>query len=817
MAMLRLSQIFKNYNETGSLSEQINLFGFIGPHVFLTKSGEVGVVLEVRGVDYECLDGVAIDGFTKRLESALKLFDENHRVYQYLFKRNNEAIPYKLYANPIVNSAIKNRIAYLGGKADTLFSLSVYYVVLYQGFQAAHKLGSTLAEFPNNPRKGLSGLQAHFSSEKQVVALSHHVDDAQAALLQKARSFILQVSDFLPVRMLDKQDAFRVLKRTLNFRPDKLELAKLKYDTFLDYYLPESPIECHRGFLRVDDYYVKVLTLKEPSAQSFPLVFERLLEVEANYYVVTEWRKEDSGKMRRIIQTKRRHFHNTKRSFASQVSLNDAPTQDVLLDDSKESQVRELGEGIKEIELHGNYFGQFSLTVVIYDLDMAKVDRACADFYKVFSVHDAQLYEEKYNLLNAFLAVVPGNHAFNLRSLYLLNTNYADFSFLFTLHSGEPCNAHLREEYLAVLETNYHTPYYLNLHYRDVAHTMILGRTGAGKSFLLNFLIANLQKYDPYTFIFDLGGSFESLTQLFGGSYVRVGLESEDFKINPFSLAPTKENLDFLALFLKVLIQGTKAGELDPATERELFHQVENLYAVDPSLRTLGVLANTLARDVANRLAKWTRGGQFGFLFDNSEDTISFSRFQCFDFQRMSQYPELLEPLLFYILHRANAVIADRQISSIFKAFFIDEAWVFLKNPAIQRYVVEALKTWRKHNAAMILSTQSLDELKRSDILDVIIESCATKIFLANPDMDRDLYRRQFHLNENEVSLISGLIPKQQFLIKTPELAKVANLRVDPKSYWLYTNDPYDNKKRKEAFETYGFEKGLEILAGGEP
>jgi len=37
---------------------------------------------------------------------------------------------------------------------------------------------------------------------------------------------------------------------------------------------------------------------------------------------------------------------------------------------------------------------------------------------------------------------------------------------------------------------------------------------------------------------------------------------------------------------------------------------------------------------------------------------------------------------------------------------------------------------------------------------------------------------------------------------------------VDAKSYWLYTNDPYDNRKRKEAFDTYGFEKGLEVLAG---
>ena len=59
---------------------------------------------------------------------------------------------------------------------------------------------------------------------------------------------------------------------------------------------------------------------------------------------------------------------------------------------------------------------------------------------------------------------------------------------------------------------------------------MILARTGAGKSFLLNFLITNLQKYAPHTFIFDLGGSFESLTHLFGGSYVRVGLESRNSK-----------------------------------------------------------------------------------------------------------------------------------------------------------------------------------------------------------------------------------------------------------------------------------------------
>lgn len=114
----------------------------------------------------------------------------------------------------------------------------------------------------------------------------------------------------------------------------------------------------------------------------------------------------------------------------------------------------------------------------------------------------------------------------------------------------------------------------------------------------------------------------------------------------------------------------------------------------------------------------------------------------------------------------------------------------------------------------MVLSTQSIDELRKSDIANVIIESCPIKIFLANPDMNRELYQRQFHLNDNEIDLISTLIPKRQMLIKNPDIAKVANLEVDPKGYWLYTNDPFDNRKRNEAFETYGFEKGLEVLAG---
>src|ERR1700675_1974363 len=355
--MLNLKRVMKNYQEMGSLNAMINLFGFVGPHLFLTKSGELGVVLEMEGVDYECLEASTVDTLTKRLESALRLFDENYRVYQLLFKRNRPAIPHSFCGNPIVDATIRDRVAYFEKKSESLFSLSVYIVVLCPALAARRSLAGALWEFPNNPRRSLKELASQFSTDGSVRLDAIEMGKAESALLQKVENFRTQVSDLVDVRLLGKQAAFQMLKGTLNFDPLKLIAAKLKHDTFLDYYLCESHLECHRTYLRMDDYFVKVLTLKEPSAHTFPLLLKGLLGISANYHVVTEWKKEEPGKTRRTIQAKRRHFHNTKRSFISQVNLNDAAPQDLLLDNAKESQVRELGKGIEEIELHGNYFG----------------------------------------------------------------------------------------------------------------------------------------------------------------------------------------------------------------------------------------------------------------------------------------------------------------------------------------------------------------------------------------------------------------------------------------------------------------------------
>ena len=54
-------------------------------------------------------------------------------------------------------------------------------------------------------------------------------------------------------------------------------------------------------------------------------------------------------------------------------------------------------------------------------------------------------------------------------------------------------------DHLAVVETGNVRPNYLDLHCNDVAHTLILGATGSGKSYLPNLLLPNAQKHAPTT------------------------------------------------------------------------------------------------------------------------------------------------------------------------------------------------------------------------------------------------------------------------------------------------------------------------------
>src|ERR1035437_7325296 len=123
--MLRLHKVIKPWKESAALNDHINLYGFWNETTFLTKSGDVGMVLSVPGVDYESLDRSEQEYAVKRLEAALKAFGPGFHVYQYLFKSDCPDIPFAEYEDPALAAAIDQRRKFFDAKREHLYPDSV--------------------------------------------------------------------------------------------------------------------------------------------------------------------------------------------------------------------------------------------------------------------------------------------------------------------------------------------------------------------------------------------------------------------------------------------------------------------------------------------------------------------------------------------------------------------------------------------------------------------------------------------------------------------------------------------------------------------
>src|SRR6266851_910865 len=313
--MHRIETITKEWKEARSFAAQINLYGFWDEHCFLTKSGDLGAVLKIGGIDYESLDHAGRDYAVKRLEAAFRSLDEKTRLYQILFKRNHPAIPHAEYDNPLVRAAVEQRSAFLQSKSDRLYSIEIFWVVMIDGSYKKTGLLHALSQLPKQPRSSLRDLHALFSGNKERTLLYEQIERDRLLLQQKINSLSGQLNDLTTVELLGAEKTFRLDRRLVNFRPSKVHEVPLQGARHLDWQICDSELEAHRGYLCVDDYYVRVLTLKELPAETRPLLLKGLLDIRANFHVVTEWHPVDNARARKEIATRRRHHHNSKTSF----------------------------------------------------------------------------------------------------------------------------------------------------------------------------------------------------------------------------------------------------------------------------------------------------------------------------------------------------------------------------------------------------------------------------------------------------------------------------------------------------------------------
>ena len=364
--MLRLDKVIKPWKESASLNDHINLYGFWNETAFLTKSGDLGMVLSVPGVDYESLDRSEQEYAVKRLEAALKAFGPGFHVYQYLFKSNRPDIPFAKYDDPIVEAAIEQRRKFFEAKRDHLYQIEIFYCILLEGARSKTGVGAAIARILRDPAGAVGELKVQFTNDSMKTLLRTHIEHDLRRLDQSVQAFARQLADFMQIEILNQQGQFTFFRRLLNYDDWRVE-GRPQSTQFLDYQVVNSDIEAERDHLRVGDHIVRVLTMKEAITETRPLVLDALLKIPANFYVVTEWTPLPADKARKEVNKRRRHFNMSKTGFVSQMGNDATKTnpRDVLVDESKQADIENLGDCLRALG-DGQSLGDFSLTIVLY-------------------------------------------------------------------------------------------------------------------------------------------------------------------------------------------------------------------------------------------------------------------------------------------------------------------------------------------------------------------------------------------------------------------------------------------------------------------
>jgi len=102
-----------------------------------------------------------------------------------------------------------------------------------------------------------------------------------------------------------------------------------------------------------------------------------------------------------------------------------------------------------------------------------------------------------------------------------------------------------------------------------------------------NATVALEQKYDGFTYIFDIGGSYESVVELYGWRVDRIGKDGP--RVALFALEPTESNIKFLYSFIKLLLTNGGA-KLEPEDDDVIHKAVQDIYLLGPENRRLSNL-----------------------------------------------------------------------------------------------------------------------------------------------------------------------------------------------------------------------------------
>ena len=158
------------------------------------------------------------------------------------------------------------------------------------------------------------------------------------------------------------------------------------------------------------------------------------------------------------------------------------------------------------------------------------------------------------------------------------------------------------------------------------------------------------------------------------------------------------------------------------------------------------------------------------------------------DLAGAAEHADLCEAALFYLLERLRLTLENPAETGRVKLMVVDEAWRYLRDPAVLAYLAEAAKTWRKKKRGVDYGDPIGRGRDRHGGGRGAPRIHADQTLFSPTPSCRDTAAEIFRLNPAEVATIRGLVSKHELYLRRPNTAATLRLEVDPESYWLYTS-----------------------------
>lgn len=773
------------FAKAGAASSIVPIGRFVTKDIFALKGGGYGCLFSLAGIDEEGLTDQELDAQIRSIEGALRGLPEGSCLYQYTRVLSGCDLPSKeTYSHPATQIFVQDRLRSLKQTAG-FRRIDLHWCLTMEPSQ--------IKPFQKKPKEHARDTTRMLAElEKMATILEGHLSHSPG------------------LKRLDKDAAFQFFRYLFNLEEWAAE-SHLTSDAGVDRQIVQNPVAWHSDHLEIGKRHVQMFSLKAAPEASRPCLLSDLLTLDVDSVLCSEWRPKSDAAVRREIDAQEKFISFFKVGVLTRVmSGHDTASLETTAGArAADSSVNDLSDVVRSLDQKAQ--GQFSLRLLLAANSAEQLRDATPSVHRIFVDARAQVIEETLGNLSAFYAMFPGNRKFNVFPLWLSEDHHARLASVFSPHLGHLHSDDLDAEYLNVFETRTRTPFFQDAYVDGVRVMLILGPTGTGKSVHGNQIVAHEQKYDGFTYIFDIGGSYESVVELYGGRVDRIGKDGP--RVNPFALEPTENNIKFLYSFIKLLLTNGGA-ELAPEDDDVIHKAVRDMYLLDRENRRLSNLF--LPRKLDRCIAKWVRDGVYHAIFDNVEDSLSLSRIQCFDFQGLNneQYADLIEPVMVWLLRRINDVLCDPANLGVPKHILIEELFSSMKNRQLLEAALASIKTVRKNLGGVTLIGQSAEDLGEN--ADSIVNSCSSFLFLKDATFNRKRYADLFRLNEQQIALIESLRDREALYVRRDGLTKVILLNLDNRSYATFTTKPRDRVLRSKLIAQYGLAEGIARFARGE-